>query len=197
LFAVLVLSGAFPPDLIGARNTSPPSIALLAFAAAQTGLVVLVEPVVTRFLDRSDPGRRAARLNASAMTVYLWHMAPVVLIATVVYPRVGVPQPAIGSGTWWTLRPIWLGALTAVLVPLTLAVDRLQAALIPPRRPPEPTARVRRSLVALGLAIVGWALARLAIDGVAPEGRLAISVVLAYAAGVLLVEAAGWPRQCH
>jgi hypothetical protein len=51
--------------------------------------------------------------------------------------------------------------------------------------------------VALGLAIVGWALARLAIDGVAPEGRVAISVVLAYAAGVLLVEAAGWPRQCH
>ncbi|MGZ4602443.1 MAG: acyltransferase family protein, partial [Kineosporiaceae bacterium] len=61
LFGVLVLCGAFPPDLIGARNTSPPSIALLAFAAAQTGLVVLVEPAATRMLDRGNRGRRIAR----------------------------------------------------------------------------------------------------------------------------------------
>ena len=97
LFGVLVLCGSFPPDLIGARNTSPPSIALLAFAAAQTGLVVLLEPPVTRMLDRGNCGRRIERLNASAMTVYLWHMAPVVLIATAVYPHVTVPQPVIGS----------------------------------------------------------------------------------------------------
>jgi len=195
LFGVLVLGGWFPPDLISARNTSPPSIALLAFAAAQTGLVVLLEPAATRMLDRGRRPRLVQRLNASAMTVYLWHMAPVVLIALAVYPRVTVPQPVIGSAQWWALRPVWLGVLSAVLVPLTLAVDRLQAPLIPARLPPAPPTGGQSVLVALGLGVVAWALARLAIAGAAPDGRLAVPVVLTYAAGVLLVEAARWPRQ--
>ena len=192
LFGVLVLCGSFPPDLIGARNTGPPSIALLAFAAAQTGLVVLVEPAVTRMLDRGNRGRRIERLNASAMTVYLWHMAPVVLIATAVYPRVTVPQPVIGSAEWWALRPMWLAVLGAVLVPVTLAVDRLQRRLTPRRLPPAPPTRSHSLLVAVGLGTACWALARLAIAGAAPQGHLAVPVVVTYTVGVLLVEAAGW-----
>jgi len=195
LFAVLVVGGAFPADLIGVRNTSPPSIALLAFAAAQAGLVVLAEPAATRVLDQGGRGRRVQRLNASAMTVYLWHMIPVVLIAVLVYPRMTVPQPVIGSTSWWALRPVWLGALAALLVPMTLAVDRLQSPLMPARLPPAPSPRGRSLLVALGIIAAGSALARLAIAGAAPDGSLAVSVVVTYAAGVLLVEAAGWlPR---
>jgi hypothetical protein len=129
------------------------------------------------------------RLNASAMTVYLWHMIPVVLIAIVVYPRLPVPQPVLGSASWWALRPVWVAVLTALLVPVTIAVDRLQAPLIPARARPAPSSRGRSLLVALGIVTVGWALARLAIAGAAPDGHLAVPVVTAYAAGVLLVEA--------
>jgi hypothetical protein len=190
LFGVLVLWGGFPADLIGARNTNPPSIALLAFAATQTGLVVLVEPFVTRFLERENRGRRLERLNASAMTVYLWHMTPVVLVAMAVYPRVAVPQPAIGSIAWWALRPVWIAVLGALLVPVTLAVDHLHRRLVP-RRPPPTLHTVRQSLLmVLALGAVSWTLARLAIAGAAPAGQLALGVVLVYSGGVLLVEAA-------
>ena len=129
------------------------------------------------------------------MTVYLWHMIPVVVVATVVYPRLTVPQPGIGSASWWALRPVWLAVLTALLVPVTLAVDRLQAPLIPMRLRPAPAAGGLSLLVTLGVVTVGWALARLAIDGAAPEGRLAVPVVVMYAAGVLFVEAAGGQRR--
>jgi hypothetical protein len=41
--AGLVTSGAFPAAMIGPGYTSPPSIALLAYAAAQAGLVMAAE----------------------------------------------------------------------------------------------------------------------------------------------------------
>jgi len=53
LLAGLVTSGAFPADMIGPGNTSPPSIALLAYAAALAGLVVAAEPAAARLLAGS------------------------------------------------------------------------------------------------------------------------------------------------
>jgi hypothetical protein len=50
VLAGLLATGPFPVDMIGSGerigNTTPPSIALLAFAAAQTGLVLAAEPFV-------------------------------------------------------------------------------------------------------------------------------------------------------
>jgi hypothetical protein len=59
--------GPFPVDMTGAGerigNTAPPSIALLAFAAAQTGLVLAAEPAVSRWLARPRRWRAVTRLN--------------------------------------------------------------------------------------------------------------------------------------
>jgi hypothetical protein len=52
LLAGLVTSGAFPADMVGPGNASPPSIALLAYAAAQVGLVLAAKPAATRLLAR-------------------------------------------------------------------------------------------------------------------------------------------------
>jgi hypothetical protein len=73
--------GPFPVDMIGAGervgNTNPPSIALLAYAAAQTGLVLAAAPALSRFLARPRWWRLVTRLNPAVMLVYLWHMVPV------------------------------------------------------------------------------------------------------------------------
>ncbi len=50
-------------------------------------------------------GRRVKNLNATVMTLYLWHMAPVIVIAVAFYPTGVMPQPAIGTAQWWELRP--------------------------------------------------------------------------------------------
>jgi fucose 4-O-acetylase-like acetyltransferase len=83
--AGLVAWGPFPVDMIGAGgrtgNTSPPSIALLAYAAAQAGLLLAAAPAASRLLARPRWWRTVARLNPAVMLVYLWHMGPVVIAA--------------------------------------------------------------------------------------------------------------------
>ena len=49
------------------------------------------------------------------MTAYLWHLPLLVaVIGTMLLLR--VPFPAAGSAAWWATRPLWLVALTGLLV---------------------------------------------------------------------------------
>ena len=56
LLAGLVTSRAFEADIVGSGNTNLPSIVLLAYAAAQAGLVIAGEPTATRLLARPACG---------------------------------------------------------------------------------------------------------------------------------------------
>ena len=47
-------------------------LAPLAFAAAQAGLLLALEPAVSRLLTRPRLGRRVKNPNATVMTLYLW-----------------------------------------------------------------------------------------------------------------------------
>jgi fucose 4-O-acetylase-like acetyltransferase len=188
--AGLLTWGPFPVDMIGAAgetviNTAPPSIALLAFAAAQAGLVLAAEPAVSRWLDRPRRWRHVRRLNASVMSVYLWHMAPVIVIAVAFYPTGIMPQPAVGSESWWLSRLAWFCLLTVVLVALVAAmmwterlVYRLPAGF-------GPSGWWSPVLLVVGTAAAMVGLARLAIGGFAPGGHLPTLVLTAYAAGLI------------
>ena len=184
LLAGLLASRRYMVDMVGSGNTNPPSIALLAFAAAQCGLVIAAEPAAARLLARPRLWRRVRRLNATTMTVYLWHFVPVIIIAAAFYPTGVMPQPAIGTAQWWELRPAWWALLTVVLVPLVAAVMRAER---PMRRlpagigPPGPWSPV---LLLVGLAASMFGLARLAIAGFAPGGHLPALALAACAVGL-------------
>lgn len=196
LTALLAL-GPFPVDMIGAGmrvgNTSPPSIALLALAAAQTGLLLLAEPALRGLLEPPGRWRSLSRLNRAVMTVYLWHMVPVVVVAVTLYPAGIMPQPPVGSALWWALRPVWIVLLAAVLVPLTIAVTRAQRPL---RLLPSglgPSGRWSPVLMAGGLGALASALAVLAAGGLAPAGHPPLPVFGVYVCGVVLVLLSGAP----
>jgi hypothetical protein len=189
--AILVGLGPFPIDMIGAGekvgNTTPPSIALLAYAAAQVGLVLAAAPAVSQLLTRPRWWRPVTRLNPAVMLVYLWHMVPLVIVAIAFYPTGVMPQPAIGSAEWWELRPAWLALLAAVLIPLIVGLLWLHRPLLrvlptglAPARPWSP------AVLVAGLAAAGFGLASLAIGGFAPRGRLSPVTLIAYACGLLL-----------
>jgi len=195
LFALLVTVGPFPVDMIGAGerigNTSPPSLALLAFAAAQAGLLLAAWPAASRLLARPRWWRTVSRLNARVMTVYLWHMVPVIVVAVIVYPARMVPQPAVGSALWWALRPAWFAALTVVLVLLTVVITWAEQPL---RLLPSgfgPTGSWSPVILTAGVAAVMTGLTRLAIAGFAPAGGLPVRVLALYAAGLLLILLSG------
>jgi hypothetical protein len=191
LLAGLLAWGPFPVDMIGAgerfTNTAPPSVALLAFAAAEAGLLLTAEPAMSRILARPRWRELVTWLNSKGITIYLWHMAPVVIVAVALYPTGLMPQAPIGSAHWWLSRLVWFAVLTLVLVPLVTAVrwaDR-PLRLLPPGigrlGPWSPACLV------VGLAIAMTALTRLAISGFAPGGRLPWPVLAGLAVGMLLV----------
>ena len=213
LLTGLLLWSPFPVDMIGdgepVTNTTPPSIALLAFAAAQLGLVLAAEPAASRLLSRPRLWRLVSRLNTRAITVYLWHMVPVIVIAVTFYPAAILPQPPVATAGWWLLRLAWFALLTAVLIPIVLiftpadrsllarrsgraAGSAAQAGPVSPGRRHVPPAHpaASRAILLAGCVAAGVGMARIAIAGFAPDGRLPLPTLAAYAAGLAALAAA-------
>ncbi|MGH3206408.1 MAG: acyltransferase family protein [Trebonia sp.] len=186
LLAGLVTSRSFEPDMVGSGNTNPPSIALLAYAAAQVGLVLLAEPWASRALSNS--GRLwplVRRLNSLVMNVYLWHFVPAIIIAVAFYPTGLLPQPPVGSVEWFELRLAWWALLTAVLVPLVIGVTQAERPML--RLPgglgrPGPWSPL---LLLAGIVVSSVGLTRLAIAGFAPGGRPPGLVLAVCAVGLM------------
>jgi len=193
----LLVWGPFPVDMIGAGerigNTTPPSIALLAFAACQTGLVIAAEPAVSRLLARPRRWRLVRRFNSTVMTVYLWHMVPVVIVAAALYTSGVMPQPAIGSALWWETRPVWLAALALILVPLVLVVMRAERPMLRLPAGLGSPGRWAGMILLLGVATAAVGLARLAIAGFAPDGAVPLPALAAYGVGVIGTLLSGRP----
>ncbi|MER5600722.1 acyltransferase [Streptomyces sp. NPDC002265] len=222
-FVALVRFGPFPVSLIlvtgqTPNNTDPPSVAMLAWAVAQVGWCLLAAPAVRRLLERERVWRAVRPLGAVGMTLYLWHMLPVLVAAAAFYLTGIAPQPAIGSVAWWGWRVPWLLVLGVVLVgvvwalrPLDRGLDRGQAALRarattsyggpygspaggPGGSPGDGSDGGSRGAAWLlwpGLGAAVAALGYFAGHGFAYDGRFPVLPALGLAAGVALVTAAG------
>ncbi|MFJ6573407.1 acyltransferase [Streptomyces sp. NPDC091292] len=197
LLVALLGRGPFPVDMIGTGtrvdNTSPPSIALLAFAATQTGLLLMAEPALQRLLTRPRLWARVTRLNKGVMTVYLWHMVPVLVVAVAFYPTHVLPQRAIGTSQWWVQRVVWLALLSVVLVVVVRCLTWVQRPL---RRLPVgvgATGWWSPVLLLCGLGACAPALTILAVKGFAPAGHLAVLPLFLLATGIPAVVCSGRP----
>jgi fucose 4-O-acetylase-like acetyltransferase len=135
VFAVLVAFGPFPVSLIlvtgqSPSNTNPPSAAMLAWTVGQVGLALLLAPVLRRLLAREQLWGLVRPLGGASMTLYLWHMLPVLIVAGAFYLTGLAPEPAYGSGSWWVLRVPWLVVLGVVLVGVVAALRPLERGLV-------------------------------------------------------------------
>lgn len=191
--ALLIWRGLYPVSMIGVpgqtvQNTSPPSVAMLAFGCAQAGLVIALAPVLNRVLRGNALQRVLTLANSNVMALYLWHMIPVVIVAIVGYPAGLLPQPLEGTAEWWLARLEWvfvLGLVTAAELALLWRGRRLFAAPLPtfsalPGRWAEPATLV-------GAASAAYGLAYLAAAGFAPGGNFPWLAAATFAVGVLLV----------
>jgi hypothetical protein len=148
----------------GRTNTFPPSMALVALGLWQFGLALLVRPAVDRWLDRPRAWAAVVAANGMAMTVFLWHLTALVIVAAVALPSGLLPAPAVGSAAWWAWRPVWVLALGVALVPLVWAFARVELRRVPAPAPGAVAAACAAVLVAAGLAV----LARKGFVGVPP-----------------------------
>lgn len=170
---------------------------MLAFALAQSGLALACEPAGARLLLRPAWWRRVRRLNATVMTLYLWHFVPVIIVAVTCYPAGLLPQPAIGSAQWWELRPAWFALLTVVLATVTMLVMRAERPLLKLPAAIGPPGPWSPAILLAGLAAAMLGLTRLAIAGFAPGGSLPVLVLAALVAGLLATFCTGHPSSAE
>lgn len=200
LLALLIWLEIYPVSMIGIpgqpiQNTSPPTVAMLAFACAQAGIVMTVAPALNRLLRAGAARRVLSVANDNIMALYLWHMIPVAIVAIIGYPAGLLPQPTEGTGQWWLARLEWvtiLALLVAIEMVLLWSGRRVFAAPLPTFGIPLGD-RVAESLMLAGALMAAYGLEFLAADGFAPDGHFPQVTALVFAFGVVLV--ALRPRQ--
>lgn len=138
-------------------NTRPPTVALVALAAMQFGIIAVVQAPARRWLERSAPWAATILVNGSIMTIFLWHSTVQVLVIGLAWALGGIGLTwTPGSGLWWATRPFWIGALFLALVPVVALLGRFEHGA---RRPGStglaPAAQVAGALTAcLGVALL-------------------------------------------
>ncbi|WP_201358472.1 acyltransferase family protein [Mycobacterium paraintracellulare] len=190
--AGLIWLRVYPVSMIGVPgqtidNTTPPTVALMAFGGAQTGIVMALAPMLNRALRAARVERALSIANNDIMALYLWHMIPVVIVAIVGYPAGLLPQPPEGSAAWWLARLEWvaiLSVVTAAEIALLWWARRVFAAPLPLLGVPLSERRAEPVMLT-GAAMTAYALAVVAAKGFAPDGRFPWVIAVVFAAGAL------------
>ncbi len=197
LLSLLLLTGPGPYAVSmvgtvgpGLQNTAPPTLALLALAATQTGLILLLRGPVDRWLARPRPWAAVVAVNSVVLTVYLWHMVPILVVAPALVLTGVLPQYPIGSAAWLLLRLPWMLALAIVLIALVAVFargERLRLRGAEATRPDEsPWAKMRLGVGVLACLAGLIALAATGFSGLAPTA-VPIVELTTLATGLLLV----------
>src|ERR1700758_5339183 len=192
--ALLICLARYPVSMIGVpgqavQNTTPPTVAMLAFACVQAGLVVTLAPALNRVLRAGFVKWVLSIANNNVMALYLWHMIPVVIVAIVAYPAGLLPQPIEGTGAWWLARLEWvivLSLVTAFELVLLWRQRRFFAAPLPMLGIPL-TGRWGEVFMLAGAAMAASGLHFFAYTGFAPDGHFPWVTAAVFAVGVLLV----------
>ncbi|MFJ2741179.1 acyltransferase [Streptomyces sp. NPDC087440] len=113
LFAVLLLAFHYPASMVGVpgqdrTNSHPPSLLVLALAAAQSGAAILLKDRIGRVLRRPALWAPVVVINLSAMTILCWHQTAMLAAA--------VPASYLGTIPGLTEAPVTLGWIAARLM---------------------------------------------------------------------------------
>ncbi|MEU0374640.1 acyltransferase [Streptomyces sp. NPDC006283] len=138
LFAVLLLVFDYPASMVGVpgetrTNSHPPSLLVLALAAAQSGAAILLRDRLGRLLRRPAVWAPVVVVNLSAMTILCWHQTAMLAAAVPAsfagaVPGLTTPPETLG---WILCRAAWLPLFAALLV-LTGRYARLLESPWPP-----------------------------------------------------------------
>lgn len=129
--ALLVAFGPYAQSMIGmpgapVSNMSPPNVALVGLAAGQVGLVLAMRPLLTRVAARRPVAAALSWAGPRFMSIYLWHMPALIVVAGVAVVALGYTTPDPGTVGWLAMVPVWLAATAAVLAVLVRVAGRFE-----------------------------------------------------------------------
>jgi Acyltransferase family len=128
---LLVTYGPYPLAMVGSpdvvSNSAPPKVSLIALGVFQFGLLLSLENPMRRALNGLRLWTATVLINSMIMTVYLWHMTLMIVFVSLLYiaggPGLGIEPATTG---WWLTRPIWIGVLLVLLLPVALLMSPLE-----------------------------------------------------------------------
>lgn len=193
--ALLIGIGPFPVSMISVtgqsiQNSAPPSLAMLAFACMQTGIVVALGPLLNRLLRGPRVRQVLSVANTNVMALYLWHMVPVVIVAALLYPSGLMPNPPEGEALWWLMRLGWVAILTAVTAVEMVILFRLRrffAAPLPSIQMPQSAPAVTEVTLLIGVLMASFGISYVSARGFAPGGNFPWHAMAIFAVGAVLV----------
>ncbi|MBT1187620.1 acyltransferase [Streptomyces sp. CJ_13] len=135
LFAALLLVFHYPASMVGVpgearTNSHPPSLLVLALAAAQSGAAILLRDRLARVLARPALWAPVVVINLCAMTILCWHQTALLAAAvpgSFVGEVAGLTAAPDGPG-WIAVRLLWLPVFAALLVGIARYARRFEAA---------------------------------------------------------------------
>jgi hypothetical protein len=125
---VLTAMGWYPVAMVGVpgagvTNMTPPTFAMLLLGVMQMGVLWGTAATVKRWMAGARAWHAVVGVSGVIMTIYLWHLSAMSLVAAAGLNVFGGAAFEIepGTTTWWLTRPLWLvvlGSVTAGLVAL-------------------------------------------------------------------------------
>jgi len=190
---LLIHKGPYPLAMVGSpdeglSNTLPPKVTLLALGIFQFGLLLALEGPMRRALDNLRLWAATVLINSMIMTIYLWHITIMVLLGSVMYLAGGFGfriEP--GTQEWWLTRPVWIGVLAILLVPVALVLSALERRGRNPNAPVPAAGRqvVGAVMVCLGIALLAmWGFGGAPIRGFG-VGAFLLIIIGAFLGGLL------------
>jgi hypothetical protein len=162
LFALLLLVLDYPSSMVGVpgearTNSHPPSLLVLALAAAQSGAAMLLHGRLGRLLRRPGLWAPVVVVNLSAMTILCWHQTAMLAAAVPAsflgeIPGLTTPPDSLG---WILARVAWLPVFACLLA----LIARRARVLETPWPQGARGVRAVAGVLAVGFAVFafGWA----------------------------------------
>jgi len=160
--------GWYPVAMVGVpgaevTNMTPPTSAIALLGFMQAGLIWAASAPIGRFAHRRRPWHFVVAVSGVMMTLYLWHLTAMTLVASVFLFAFGGRAFEIepGTGLWWATRPIWVAVLAGVTLGLVAIFARFEWRV---RETPPPA---RTGYVIAGVLLVSGAAAAVSYFGLA------------------------------
>ena len=165
LFATLLLAFHYPASMVGVpgearTNSHPPSLLVLALAAAQSGAAILLRDRIGALLRRPALWAPVVVVNLSAMTILCWHQTAMFAAAATgaSFGEIAGLTTAPDTLGWIAARAAWLPVFAVLLVAIGRYARRFEQPWQAGTRASQ-LRRVAAGVLAAGFAVfaLGWA----------------------------------------
>lgn len=169
---LLVQFGPYPTSMVGLpgeriSNMFPPNLMIASLGLVQLGIVIALQHPARRWLANAHTWARVITVGSVIMSIFLWHLTALLLALIAFLPR-GVPQPEVGTLTFWAMKAFWIGTSLMFLAGILAIVGRYERVGVLPK------ATVSRSTL---VTICGVVLLILGVLGLAGSGLVSLGAV--------------------